>query len=125
MFDCVLPTRTARNARLYTSEGVLALRNARWADDPAPLDPACRCYTCQNFSRAYLRHLFLAKEALVVRLASIHNLTYFQDLMVQARQAIEEGRYAAWSTGWLEERSLRAQEQRAAEGGANEKGPRA
>lgn len=113
MFDCVLPTRTARNARLYTSEGVLALRNARWADDPEPLDPDCRCYTCQNFSRAYLRHLFLAKEAVVVRLASIHNLTYYLDLVRQARAAIEEERYAAWSRAWLEDRRLRMSEMRA------------
>lgn len=112
MFDCVLPTRTARNARLYTSEGVLHLRNARFADDPEPLDPDCRCYTCQNFSRAYLRHLYLAKEVLASRLASIHNLTFFCDLMAEARRQIEAGTYAAWSAKWLEERRLRLAEAR-------------
>jgi len=110
MFDCVLPTRTARNARLYTSEGVLHLRNARFADDPEPLDPNCRCYTCENFSRAYLRHLYLAKEILASRLASLHNLTFFCDLMAEARRQIEAGNYAAWSSRWLEERRLRLRE---------------
>lgn len=110
MFDCVLPTRTARNARLYTSEGMINIKNARYADDPAPLDPACDCYTCSNFSRAYLRHLFVAKELLSARLNSIHNLAFYLNLMGQIRQAIEEGRYGAWSKSWLEERALRARE---------------
>jgi len=110
MFDCVLPTRTARNARLYTSEGVVNIKNARWADDPSPLDPACACYTCRTFSRAYLRHLYAAQELLAYRLNSIHNLAFFLDLMAKARQAIEEGRYAAWSRAWLEERRLRAKD---------------
>lgn len=110
MFDCVLPTRTARNARLYTSEGMINIKNARYADDPAPLDPACDCYTCSNFSRAYLRHLFVAKELLSARLNSIHNLAFYLNLMGQIREAIEEGRYGAWSKSWLEERALRARE---------------
>lgn len=110
MFDCVLPTRTARNARLYTSEGVVNIKNARWADDPSPLDPACACYTCRTFSRAYLRHLYAAQELLAYRLNSIHNLAFFLDLMAKARQAIEEGRYAAWSRAWLEERRLSAKD---------------
>ncbi|AKU90722.1 tRNA guanosine(34) transglycosylase Tgt [Vulgatibacter incomptus] len=112
MFDCVLPTRTARNARLYTSEGIVNIKNARYADDPAPLDPACDCYTCKNFSRAYLRHLYAAQELLAYRLNSIHNLAFFLDLMARVRAAIEEGRYAAWSKAWLEERSLRLREQK-------------
>ncbi len=107
MFDCVLPTRTARNGRLYTSEGVLSIKAQRWADDEAPLDPACRCYTCRTFSRAYLRHLFQAQELLSYRLNSLHNLTYFLDLVAQARVAIEEGRYAAWSKAWLSDRAAR------------------
>jgi len=113
MFDCVLPTRTARNARLYTSEGIINIKNARYADDPAPLDPACGCYTCQTFSRAYLRHLYAAQELLAYRLNSLHNLHFFLDLMARARLAIEEGRYAAWSKAWLEERALRLREQKA------------
>jgi queuine tRNA-ribosyltransferase len=110
MFDCVLPSRTARNARLYTSEGIVNIKNARYADDPAPLDPACRCYTCRTFSRAYLRHLYNAQELLAYRLNTLHNLTFFIDLMAQVRLAIEEGRYAAWSKAWLEERALRLRE---------------
>ena len=110
MFDCVLPTRTARNARLYTSEGIVNIKNARYADDPNPLDPACRCYACTNFSRAYLRHLYNAGELLAYRLNTLHNLTFFLDLMAQVRKAIEEGRYAAWSKAWLEERALRLRE---------------
>lgn len=110
MFDCVLPTRTARNARLYTSEGIVNIKNARYADDPGPLDPACRCYTCRNFSRAYLRHLYNAGELLAYRLNTLHNLTFFLDLMAEVRRALEEGRYAAWSKAWLEERALRMRE---------------
>jgi len=113
MFDCVLPTRTARNARLYTSEGIVNIKNARYADDPGPLDPQCRCYTCTNFSRAYLRHLYNAQELLAYRLNTLHNLTFFLDLMAQVRKAIEEGRYAAWSKAWLEERSLRLRDAKA------------
>ena len=113
MFDCVLPTRTARNARLYTSEGIVNIKNARYADDPGPLDPKCRCYTCTNFSRAYLRHLYNAQELLAYRLNTLHNLTFFLDLMAQVRKAIEEGRYAAWSKAWLEERSLRLRDAKA------------
>ena len=113
MFDCVLPTRTARNARLYTSEGIVNIKNARYADDPEPLDPQCRCYTCTNFSRAYLRHLYNAQELLAYRLNTLHNLTFFVDLMAQVRTAIEEGRYAAWSRAWLEERALRLRDAKA------------
>lgn len=113
MFDCVLPTRTARNARLYTSEGIVNIKNARYADDPGPLDPQCRCYTCTSFSRAYLRHLYNAQELLAYRLNTLHNLTFFLDLMAQVRTAIEEGRYAAWSKAWLEERALRLRDAKA------------
>ncbi|MFO7156829.1 MAG: tRNA guanosine(34) transglycosylase Tgt [Pseudomonadota bacterium] len=114
MFDCVLPTRTARNARLYTSEGVLNIRNARFADDPNPVDPNCRCYTCRTFSRAYLRHLFQAQEILAARLATLHNLTFYCDLMAEVRRQIEAGNYAGWSAKWLEDRRLRLRESRAA-----------
>ncbi|MBW1713366.1 MAG: tRNA guanosine(34) transglycosylase Tgt [Deltaproteobacteria bacterium] len=88
LFDCVMPTRNARNGQALTRFGRLVVRNAAWADDPRPLDPDCGCYTCRNFSRAYLRHLFLAKELLVYRLLTIHNVTYYQELMAGLGQAI-------------------------------------
>jgi queuine tRNA-ribosyltransferase len=94
MFDCVLPTRTARNGLLFTRLGKMTIRNQRWARDPRPVDDQCGCYTCRTFSRAYLRHLFNAKEILAMRLNSIHNLHFFLDLMRQARAAIEAGNYA-------------------------------
>jgi len=93
MFDCVLPTRCARNGLLFTSQGKVVIKNAAYARDKGPLDPTCVCYTCQNFSRAYLRHLFVAKEILAMRLNTLHNLHYFLDLMAQARAAIEQDRY--------------------------------
>jgi queuine tRNA-ribosyltransferase len=95
MFDCVLPTRCARNGLLFTSRGRLTIRNARWADDDRPADPACGCYTCRTFSRAYLRHLFRSGELLGLRLNTIHNVHFFCDLMSQARTAIEGGRLSA------------------------------
>ena len=91
MFDCVLPTRCARNGLLFTSTGKLNIKNAVHARDPRPIDKLCGCYTCQNFSRAYLRHLFQAKEILAMRLNTIHNLFYYLDLMRQMRDAIESG----------------------------------
>jgi queuine tRNA-ribosyltransferase len=96
MFDCVLPTRTARNGLLFTSQGKLVIRNARHADDEGPADPACACYTCRTFSRAYLRHLFKAGEILALRLNTLHNLHFYLSLMQDARRAIEEGRFAAF-----------------------------
>jgi queuine tRNA-ribosyltransferase len=94
MFDCVLPTRCARNGLLFTSEGKLVIRNAAYARDERPADPGCTCYTCRNFSRAYLRHLFAAGEILAMRLNTLHNLHYFLSLMDQVRRAIAEDRYA-------------------------------
>ena len=108
MFDCVLPTRCARNGLLFTSEGKLVIRNATWARDERPADPACSCYTCRNFSRAYLRHLFVAGEILAMRLNTLHNLHYFLDLMKQVRQAIAEDRYTAFARDFRER--ARAQE---------------
>ncbi len=93
MFDCVLPTRSARNALLFTSEGKLTIKNARYAKDERPLDPVCQCYTCRNFSRAYLRHLFVADELVALRLNTLHNLHFFLTLMQQARAAIESDTY--------------------------------
>lgn len=91
MFDCVLPTRTARNGGAYTSEGKLNLRNAVFAEDPGPLDPRCGCYACREFSRAYLRHLVTQKEILGLHLLSLHNVTFLLDLTRRAREAIAAG----------------------------------
>jgi len=93
MFDCVMPTRNARTGTLYTSGGRVNIRNARHKADPSPLDSECSCYTCQTHSRAYLRHLFLAGEPTVLRLLTLHNLTYYFALLDGARQAIAIGRY--------------------------------
>jgi queuine tRNA-ribosyltransferase len=96
MFDCVMPTRHARNGHLFTSEGVLNVRNARHAKDTRPADPACACYTCRHYSRAYLRHLDKAGEILSSRLNTIHNLHFYQTLMAEIRGAIATGRWAEW-----------------------------
>ena len=93
LFDCVLPTRVARTGQLWTSEGKLNLRNARFLDDPDPPDAVCGCETCRNHSRAYLAHLFRADELLAYRLSSLHNVTYTQDLMRRIRVALDDGSY--------------------------------
>jgi queuine tRNA-ribosyltransferase len=94
LFDCVLPTRNARNGWIYTRRGVIKLRNARYRDDLAPLDPECGCYTCRNFTRAYLHHLQRVNEILGARLNTLHNLHYYQELMRDIRAAIENRRLA-------------------------------
>ena len=94
MFDCVMPTRNARNGHLFTRYGDVKIKNARFKTDQAPLDPTCTCYTCQNFSRAYLHHLFRAGEILSSILNTIHNLHYYQTLMAEMRSAIENGQFA-------------------------------
>jgi queuine tRNA-ribosyltransferase len=88
MFDCVLPTRNARNGQLFTSEGRLNIKNAEFADDPRPPDPSCSCYTCRHFSRAYLRHLFQAGEMTAATLNTLHNLHFYLDTMSRIREAI-------------------------------------
>lgn len=93
MFDCVLPTRSARTGRLYTSEGILNIRNAVHARDTGPISESCGCYACRNFSRGYIRHLFQADEILASRLATWHNLAYFLDLMNGIRRAVIEDRF--------------------------------
>ena len=93
MFDCVVPTRNARNGRLFTSQGRLVIKNAKYKDDPQPIDPNCGCPTCQHYSRAYLRHLWSANEILVHRLTTMHNLWFFGDLMRQIREAIQLGQF--------------------------------
>jgi queuine tRNA-ribosyltransferase len=96
MFDCVLPTRNARNGGLFTRTGRLNIKGAAYARDERPVDPACTCYTCRHFSRAYLRHLHVADEILGLRLNTIHNLHYYAELMRQARQAIQAGTFLNW-----------------------------
>ncbi|HHT9118532.1 MAG TPA: tRNA guanosine(34) transglycosylase Tgt [Candidatus Hypogeohydataceae bacterium YC38] len=104
MFDCVLPTRNGRNGYAFTSMGRIKLFNSVYKEDPMPLDENCGCYTCRNFSRAYLRHLFFAGEILAMTLVSLHNLYFFQDIMSRARQAILGGTFRS-----LKEKLLEAQ----------------
>jgi queuine tRNA-ribosyltransferase len=104
MFDCVLPTRNARNGWLFTRFGDIKIRNARYRDDTAPLDESCACHTCRNFSRAYLHHLQKTSEMLGARLNTLHNLHYYQELMRELRAAIEAGRLAAASRRLLADR---------------------
>jgi queuine tRNA-ribosyltransferase len=104
MFDCVIPTRNARNGFLYTSSGVVRLRNARYARDTDPVDPACDCYTCRHYSRAYLRHLDRCREMLGARLNTLHNLHYYQQLMAALREAIHEDRFDDWSQAFYANR---------------------
>jgi queuine tRNA-ribosyltransferase len=106
MFDCVMPTRNARNGQLFTSEGKVNIKNARYADDPAPLDPHCPCEACTQYSRAYLRHLFVAGELLSARLNTIHNLTYYIRLMEQMREAISENRFDEWVVSFYKTRNV-------------------
>lgn len=101
MFDCVMPTRNARNGHLFTSQGVVKIRNAVHREDPRPLDPACDCYTCRNYSRAYLHHLDRCNEIIGARLNTIHNLRYYQNHMRAIRAAIEENRYAEFAEAFL------------------------
>jgi queuine tRNA-ribosyltransferase len=96
MFDCVLPTRNARNGTFFTSQGQVNIRRAEYKEDDSPLDQACACHTCRNFSKAYLRHLFAAKELLAYRLGTIHNVHFFLELARGARQAIAQGAYPAY-----------------------------
>ena len=97
MFDCVIPTRNARTGFLYTYQGIIKIRNSRYASDTRPLDESCGCYTCRNYSRAYLRHLDKCQEILGARLNTIHNLYFFQDLMRQIRSSIEENRFTQFA----------------------------
>jgi queuine tRNA-ribosyltransferase len=97
LFDCVLPTRNARNGHLFTRAGVVRIRNARYKADDGPLDPGCGCATCRHYSRAYLHHLDKCNEILGARLNTLHNLTYYQDLMRGLRGAIVAGEFAAFA----------------------------
>ena len=106
MFDCVMPTRNARNGHLFTHDGVVRIRNAAHAADTGPLDPACDCYTCQHYSRAYLRHLFRCNEILGSRLNTIHNLAYYQGLMRDIRDAVGRGAFASFREDFYRRRQL-------------------
>jgi queuine tRNA-ribosyltransferase len=96
MFDCVMPTRNGRNSNLFTSAGVLSMRNAKYKDDFRTIDEGCDCYTCRNYTRAYLRHLFISKEILALELSSIHNLHFYLNLVKEARRKIIEGNFFDW-----------------------------
>jgi queuine tRNA-ribosyltransferase len=101
MFDCVMPTRNARNGSLFTRDGVVRIRNARYRADPAPIEAGCGCYTCRHYSRAYLRHLDQVGEMLGSRLQTLHNLHFYMQLMAGLRLAIREGRLAAFAGEFL------------------------
>jgi queuine tRNA-ribosyltransferase len=101
LFDCVLPTRCARNGTLFTREGRLDIRHAEHARSPLPIDEGCGCYTCRNYSRAYLRHLYQSREILAARLHTLHNLHYYMELVREVRQALREGRGAEYQRGFF------------------------
>ena len=107
MFDCVMPTRNARNGTLFTSFGKINIKSARFATDRAPIDPQCDCYACQNYSRAYLSHLYRAGELTFFRLASLHNLHYYLNLMRQMREAIKDGKFAEFRREFYAKRQAR------------------
>ena len=107
MFDCVMPTRNARNGTLFTSFGKVTIKAARFKEDESPVDPECDCMVCRTYSRAYLRHLFRAKELTYFRLATIHNLYYYLDLMRQMREAILCGEFDAFRKAFYEKRKER------------------
>jgi queuine tRNA-ribosyltransferase len=108
MFDCVLPTRNGRNAVLFTRQGKMNMRNAGYATDFLPPDPDCECYTCRTFTRAYLRHLFKAREILALQLATIHNLHFYLWLVQSAREAILDDRFGGWKSEMLRQLTVSA-----------------
>ena len=114
MFDCVMPTRHGRTGSLFTSHGRINIKAAQHARDGRPPDPACDCYTCRHFSRAYLRHLFVADEILGLRLNTLHNIHFYLTLMKQIRHVIEEGTFAAFRVAFLEKAALAGRDETAA-----------
>ena len=102
MFDCVLPARNARHGKLYTWEGALNIKNEKYKNDDRPIDPTCTCPTCRSFSRAYLRHLFAAGEMLAMRLAVLHNLHFYNELMAKIREALDNGTFAEFRKEYSE-----------------------
>ena len=105
MFDCVMPTRNARNGWLFTRFGDIKIRNARYRDDTRPLDPTCHCHTCKHFSRAYLHHLQRANEITGARLNTLHNLHFYLKIMAEMREALERGTFAQWKAIFAENRA--------------------
>ena len=106
MFDCVMPTRNARNSYLFTSTGILSMRNAKYKNDFRTIDENCGCYACKNYTRAYLRHLFVAKEILALELASTHNLHFYLNLVKDAREHIKNGDFSEWKSNIIGKISL-------------------
>jgi len=106
-FDCVMPSRNARHCNLFTSEGVMNLKNEKFERDLRPIDENCQCPACQNYSRAYIRHLFKAKEMLAMRLCVLHNLYFYNHLMEDIRTAIEDGNYKEFKAKRIEKYSKR------------------
>lgn len=107
MFDCVMPTRNARNSYLFTNDGIVAIRNNQYKYDETPLDDTCDCYTCKNFSKAYLRHLFYAKEITALQLATIHNLKFYLNLMKEARNMINNNLFTDWKNEMIKKLTKR------------------
>jgi queuine tRNA-ribosyltransferase len=101
MFDCVIPTRNARNGQIFTWSGKFNILNGRYKDDFSPVDESCPCYACRTFTRAYLRHLFKLNEILALRMASLHNVTFYLSLMERIRTEISAGTFASWSQEFL------------------------
>lgn len=102
MFDCVMPTRNGRNGMLFTSEGVINIRNRKWADDFSPLDPEGNCFVDSTYSKAYLRHLTMAGEMLAAQIASLHNLAFYLRLVREARRRIIDGSFTSWKMEMVE-----------------------
>ncbi len=102
MFDCVMPTRNARNGTLFTSAGKVSIKRQEFKCDGRPLDPECECYTCRNYSRGYLRHLFLSKEILSMRLNTVHNLHFYLNFFGNMRKSIQEGTFQRFKKKWEE-----------------------
>ena len=102
LFDCVMPSRNARHGHLNTWGGIINIKNAKYERDERPIDPACGCPVCRSYSRAYIRHLFKAEEILGMRLAVMHNLWFYNNLMVEIRKALDEGRFAEFREQWSE-----------------------
>ena len=103
LFDCVIPTRNARNGTLFTSSGKIVIKNAQYAEDDSPLDEKCECYTCSNYSKAYLRHLYMCGEILVHRLLTLHNLCFYSTLMRKIRESIENDTFLQFKSDFQKE----------------------
>jgi queuine tRNA-ribosyltransferase len=111
MFDCVMPSRNARNGKLFTEKGAINIANACHRTDTRPLDADCSCYTCKSYSRAYLRHLYKANELLAYRLNTIHNIHYYCTLMADMRQAIVDDRFESFKKEFYEKRNEKGEEE--------------